>query len=181
MPRSARRSSGGVTRSKNTNLLLTREGRSLWDRCVHSVERRRLRGHRREHERMAKMCKRITGTILKDRWQIPVRQARYREDGKWYHHLCEFPAALCDENGYVVFESEEAYVECPWLHHAQDLHVDGGIKSMPRYRLAPFPARECWHQLNCCGEILRRSISSADPAFEKELPLGLAAERHAGL
>ena len=48
-----------------------------------------------------------------------------------------FPGALFDLNGYVVFETEEAYEQCSQLQHGKQLNVTGGvtggISSIPGY------------------------------------------------
>lgn len=77
----------------------------------------------------------ISGKYLNDKWQIGAKHALYRYDGKWYHHLKDFPGALFDANGYIVFESEDAYLTCEYLQHAQDLHIPVGISSIPGYVL----------------------------------------------
>jgi hypothetical protein len=86
------------------------------------------------------MLKKITGKKLMRVWNLPVREARYREDGKWYHHLTDFPAALCDDHGYKIFATEGEYKNCSHLRHTKDLHVDEGINMVLGYTQAPFPA-----------------------------------------
>lgn len=72
---------------------------------------------------------------LARKYKISVKQARYREDGKWYHHLERFPAAFFDANGYIVFKTHEAYLACGDLQLKQDVHVSGdGISSIPGYK-----------------------------------------------
>ena len=48
-----------------------------------------------------------------------------------------FPGALFDLNGYVVFETEEAYEQCLQLKHGKQLNVPGDdagdISSIPGY------------------------------------------------
>ena len=73
------------------------------------------------------MRKKMTGKMLIKLWGLPVKQARYREDGTWYQPLTNFPASLCDADGYVVFETKEQYESCPQLDRRQDIHVTGGI------------------------------------------------------
>jgi hypothetical protein len=81
-----------------------------------------------------------TGQELIKRWGIPAVQARFHRDGHYYEHLTKFPAALCDRKGYVVFESEEEYTSCPYLHLGQQLNVEQpGIASIPGYREADDP------------------------------------------
>jgi len=53
-----------------------------------------------------------TGENLKRQWQIPARQVRYREGGKWSMPLKGFPGALADENGCILFPTQEAYQSC---------------------------------------------------------------------
>ncbi|MCL4265936.1 MAG: HNH endonuclease [Anaerolineae bacterium] len=77
--------------------------------------------------------KKLTGKYLNDLWGVGAKHALYREDGKWYHQLTEFPGALFDANGYVVFETERDYWESPYLQIQQDLHISDGISSMPNY------------------------------------------------
>lgn len=86
---------------------------------------------------------RLTGELLNAHYGLGFRQARYREDGKWYHHLDQFPGALFDAFGYVGFKSVDEYRDCDYLQLGQDLHVIAeGISSMPGYcRLDPPPIR----------------------------------------
>ena len=76
---------------------------------------------------------RITGKYLNGLWGVGAKHALYREDGVWYHPLEEFPGALFDKNGYVVFQNREGYISSPYLQHAHDLHVPSGIASIPGY------------------------------------------------
>lgn len=75
----------------------------------------------------------LTGKDLNKIWNVGARHARYHEDGNWYHQLTDFPGVLFDANGFVVFETEESYIESPYLQIKQDLHVPGGISSIPNY------------------------------------------------
>lgn len=75
----------------------------------------------------------MTGKYLNSAWNVGAKHALYRQDGAWYHHLTDFPGALFDESGYVLFLSRESYVSSPYLRHGQDLHVPGGISSIPTY------------------------------------------------
>jgi 5-methylcytosine-specific restriction protein A len=75
----------------------------------------------------------ISGRLLNELWGVGATHALYREDGKWYHQLEEFPGALFDANGYMVFQSKEEYLECPLLQIKQDLHISTGISSIPGY------------------------------------------------
>ena len=85
------------------------------------------------------MSPRTSRTMARDltrRYNINVNQERYREDGKWYHHLDIFPAAFLDANGYIIFQSETEYNQCQYLNQGQDVNVIGnGISSIPGYKL----------------------------------------------
>lgn len=54
-----------------------------------------------------------SGKKLNDEWGVGAAHALYREDGTWYHVLEKFPGALFDAHGYVLFETETAYRNCP--------------------------------------------------------------------
>jgi 5-methylcytosine-specific restriction protein A len=75
----------------------------------------------------------ITGKSLNDLWNVGAKHALYREDGKWYHNLIDFPGVLFDSNGYVVFQTEEEYLKSPYLRITEDLHITEGISSIPGY------------------------------------------------
>ncbi|MHA1565889.1 MAG: hypothetical protein ACTSX7_11305 [Alphaproteobacteria bacterium] len=75
-----------------------------------------------------------SGPQLIKRWSIPVRQARFHRDGVWYEHLTQFPAAFCDPDGYVVFETREEYRTCQRLNLGKQVNVPGGISSIPDYK-----------------------------------------------
>jgi hypothetical protein len=76
---------------------------------------------------------RIRGAHLNKLWKVGAVHALYRETGDWYQNLLRFPGALFDANGYVLFESEKAYRECPHVSIAQTTHVQSGISSLPNY------------------------------------------------
>ncbi len=77
--------------------------------------------------------RRLTGKYINDLWGVGAKHALYREDGKWYHQLTEFPGAFFDANGYVIFETENDFLESPYLQIGQDVHLTDGISSMPNY------------------------------------------------
>jgi 5-methylcytosine-specific restriction enzyme A len=87
--------------------------------------------------------KRITGIRLNEKYNLGAVQARYRENGYWYHPLKNFPGALFDANGYVLFQTATDYQRCATVRKGPDpnhIHVPGGIASLPFYvRLVPAP------------------------------------------
>lgn len=76
----------------------------------------------------------MTGNYLNKILLINAKHALYRKDGYWYHNLKAFPGVLFDENGYVFFIDQDSYTNNPKLQIKKDLHVVGGIESLPGYR-----------------------------------------------
>jgi len=75
----------------------------------------------------------VTGKVLNREWDVGARHALYREDGRWYHTLRQFPGALFDARGYVLFRTRSDYEKCPQLQIGQHVHVPDGISSIPGY------------------------------------------------
>ena len=77
----------------------------------------------------------LTGKKLNKLWNIGARQCLYRQNGKWYHPLTKFPAALCDQEGYLFFENEFEYKSCLGLKITEkSIHIGGnGISDIPEY------------------------------------------------
>ena len=75
----------------------------------------------------------LTGRQLNDKWNVGAKHALYHKDGNYYNLLKYFPGALFDPEGYVLFKTEKDYVSSSFLQHGQQLHVPGGISSMPNY------------------------------------------------
>ena len=73
------------------------------------------------------------GRNLKIEWNIPAQHVLYHKDGNYYNHLNKFPGALCDPYGYVIFDTEIDYNNSHYLQHGKQLHVPGGISSLPGY------------------------------------------------
>jgi hypothetical protein len=80
------------------------------------------------------------GKELARRWGLTVLQALYRKTGDWYHQVKQFPGALLDADGYVIFESDEVFKACPQLRIGKDPKRHGGwiaaslgIKAIPAY------------------------------------------------
>lgn len=69
---------------------------------------------------------------------IGAKHALYREDGKWFHHLKEFPGVLFDKSGFLIVENEIEYINNPNFQHGVDLHVRNGISNIRGYKLFNF-------------------------------------------
>jgi len=81
-----------------------------------------------------------SGRRLKSLWKIEAKQARYHFDSKFFMMLDYFPGALCDPNGFVVFDTKQelfaadgvkAYDGC------QRIFVADGIPSLAGYTKVP--------------------------------------------
>ena len=84
----------------------------------------------------ARHVSRRTGRKLNLELGIGARHALYREDGTWYHILERFPGALFDANGYVLFETQDDYRNCPGVAIGKEknwCHIPAGIVSLPGY------------------------------------------------
>ncbi len=78
-----------------------------------------------------------SGKELSRKWNVNVKHALYHQDGTFYENLRDFPGALFDPNGYVIFNTEQEYYSNPYLNIGKKLNVIRGIASMPRYRRIP--------------------------------------------
>ncbi len=67
------------------------------------------------------------------RWNVKAKHSLYRKTGDWYHRLKQFPGALFDDKGYILFRTEQEYQQCIYLQIQQDVHVPQGISSIPGY------------------------------------------------
>jgi hypothetical protein len=75
----------------------------------------------------------LTGRQLNDLWRVGARHALYHHEGRWYHQLRDFPGALFDYNGYVLFKTREEYIRAPQLRITQDVYVPDSISSISTY------------------------------------------------
>ena len=73
------------------------------------------------------------GALLNKRWNIGARHALYHKDGTWYHQLTDFPGALCDPFGFVLFRTEAEFRGCTKLCIDQDVNLNGHISQVPGY------------------------------------------------
>jgi hypothetical protein len=64
-----------------------------------------------------------------------IVQARFHKDGSWYHQLSEFPGALCDPDGFVVFRTQADFLNGDGLVIRQDVHIQGDrtVAALPGY------------------------------------------------
>lgn len=78
----------------------------------------------------------LTAKVLIERWRVPVIQGRYHQGGTFFVNLTEFPGALFDPNGYVVFETEDEYRNCDGVNVGDKrTNVSNpGIRALPQYK-----------------------------------------------
>lgn len=86
----------------------------------------------------------VTGKRLSERFRLAVLHALYRRTGDWYHVLRRFPGALFDGTGYLLFDSEAAYLDFLIDRHnlgvkqtveTNTLSIKKGIRFHPSYVL----------------------------------------------
>jgi hypothetical protein len=74
---------------------------------------------------------------LKREWNIPAIQVRFHKGSTFFMPLNmnsnEFPAALIDPNGYIIFKTPESYLSCPKLKIGERINVHQGISSIQGY------------------------------------------------
>jgi hypothetical protein len=75
----------------------------------------------------------VTGKHLNSEWNVGAKHALYHKYGRWYHQLRDFPGALLDLNGYVLFDSRESFLANPEIVVTQDVHVPKGLASHSAY------------------------------------------------
>lgn len=74
------------------------------------------------------------GRSFNKEWGIGAKHALYRANGTWYHRLTAFPGALIDAHGYILFATEQDYVQCQGLHIGKQIGVPHGIARIPGYK-----------------------------------------------
>jgi hypothetical protein len=74
-----------------------------------------------------------SGRALKREWDIPAQHVLYHHQGRWFHLLEHFPGALCDREGYVLFEHERDFVSCPNLRIRAHTKAANGISHIAGY------------------------------------------------
>jgi hypothetical protein len=76
---------------------------------------------------------RVTAKELNKQWGVGAQHAYYHKGSNWYHVLREFPGALFDPYGYIVFRTETEFRDCTYLQIAEHVHVSKGIYTIPGY------------------------------------------------
>ncbi len=78
------------------------------------------------------------GTKLAKEWKVNAAHSLYDKNGKFYMPLDRFPGALFDPNGYVLFNSEDEYKNCPDVKIGAGkntrVHVRRSISNLSGYK-----------------------------------------------
>jgi hypothetical protein len=80
------------------------------------------------------------GKTLNILWRIGARQARYRFSGDFYMMLENFPGALCDSKGFVVFNEIKDLFQTNGVkvyEGCRRIIVSRGISELPGYKKVP--------------------------------------------
>ncbi len=75
-----------------------------------------------------------SGANLNREWNVGARHALYHKDGKWYNRLERFPGAYFDPDGYILFKTEQEYINHPSIKIGEKVNIYGGISSLPGYK-----------------------------------------------
>ena len=75
----------------------------------------------------------LNGKQLNDEWKVGARHALYSRDGNWFENLEQFPGALFDPHGYILFKTEREYRNTPDVQVGKKTNVRGGISSLSGY------------------------------------------------
>jgi hypothetical protein len=81
-----------------------------------------------------------SGKQLNILWRLGAKQAFYRATGDFYMMLQAFPGALCDANGYIVFDKQSDLLQTRGLdvyENCSRINVPSGISRLAGYKSVP--------------------------------------------
>ncbi|MBN4064932.1 hypothetical protein JYU04_04270 [Dehalococcoides mccartyi] len=81
-----------------------------------------------------------SGRKLAVRENLKVTKAYYHWEGTWFQRVREFPVALFDKEGYVIFNSEREYLNHPDVEGSEKTNIPKGIASFSEYKKMSRPA-----------------------------------------
>jgi hypothetical protein len=88
---------------------------------------------------MASRPRSNSGKQLQREWKIPAQHVLYHHKGAWFHLLERFPGALCDSDGYVLFETDQDFRNCAKLRIGKHVKATQGLKSIRGYTVKSPP------------------------------------------
>jgi hypothetical protein len=80
-----------------------------------------------------------TGRKLRGAWSIPAKRAYFHQDGTFYEVPIRFSAALCDVNGFVLFDSLEKLESTEGVSVASKVNIPNGIFRIEGYQKSNLP------------------------------------------
>ena len=75
----------------------------------------------------------LTGRQLNKEWKVGAKHALFHRDGTWYNNLERFPGSFFDPEGYVLFKTEEEYLNNPNVSVGKETNISKGIYSLSGY------------------------------------------------
>jgi 5-methylcytosine-specific restriction endonuclease McrA len=123
------------------------------------------------------------GQRLKHEWNVHAKHALYSKSGRTYDHLKDFPGALFDDDGYVVFNTEqdyEKYKKNGHLHIRKKVSIPRGIRQIPIYKKKPVAAGNL-PRLNTILQKFENDLANAlrDPSKKRQERLASAKKKPA--
>ncbi|MDA1279188.1 MAG: hypothetical protein O3B95_04000 [Chloroflexi bacterium] len=82
----------------------------------------------------------VRGRQLAIRERLNVKKAYYHWEGTFFEKVREFPAALFDRFGYVVFDSEQKYLNDPKVFVGKKTNIPSRINTFTEYVKMSRPA-----------------------------------------
>jgi len=84
-----------------------------------------------------KLGVRVTGESLNRKYRLGAKHALYHKDSTFYERLAAFPGVLCDDRGYVRYETREQFEQDSRLRIGRKVNVPRSISRHPRYQTFP--------------------------------------------
>ena len=84
-----------------------------------------------------RLGRRITGDYLNRKYRLGARHALYHKDSTFYEKLTDFPGVLCDDRGYVRYDTREEFEHDSRLRIGRKVNVPGTVAGHPRYKRFP--------------------------------------------
>lgn len=75
-----------------------------------------------------------SGRSINKRYNLGAKHALYHIDGTFYERLEQFPGLLADPNGYVLYPTEEDFLNDAYLDVQDKVHVHDALARHPKYR-----------------------------------------------
>jgi len=73
------------------------------------------------------------GKELQKLWNIPSLHTLSDTAGTFYQNLKQFPGALCDRHGYIIFKTEKIYRNTDGVQVGAKTNVPKGISTLKGY------------------------------------------------